>query len=218
MLNARFTLPLSAIALEETVAAVPGLTVEADRTAADSTEWVMPSLWVTNADFDAVDEALSTDPSVETVVDDCTFAGAKCYQLEWSEDVLDRFDALLDKEATILEACVDADGWDVTVRFASRDQFDTFRAYLTDHDVPFELRELSEPTTARQSFGNLTPDQRNALVTAVERGYYDIPRAATLREVAADLDISHQTLSEHLRRATRKLVEGTLMIDGNVTD
>lgn len=217
MLNARFSLPLSAIALEETVETVPELTAEADRTAADSTEWVMPGLWVTDAPFEAVDDALAADPTVETIVDDRAFDEAKWYQIEWSKDVLDRFDDLLDRQATILESCVDADGWEVTVRFASREQFDAFRSYLAERDVSFDLLELSEPDAARQSFGGLTPQQRDAMVTAVESGYYDIPRAATLREVATDLDISHQTLSEHLRRGTRKLVESTLTIDADHT-
>jgi predicted DNA binding protein len=56
----------------------------------------------------------------------------------------------------------------------------------------------------------VTPGQQNVLVAARERGYFDIPRETTLRELADELDVSHQTLSEHLRRGIMNLVDATL--------
>ena len=49
-----------------------------------------------------------------------------------------------------------------------------------------------------------------ALVLAVERGYYDIPRQCTTAQLAAVLGVSDQAVSERLRRGIATLVEGTL--------
>lgn len=52
----------------------------------------------------------------------------------------------------------------------------------------------------------LTERQREVVGTAVELGYYDVPREATLDEVAAELDIAGSTVSAHLRKAEAAVV------------
>jgi len=47
----------------------------------------------------------------------------------------------------------------------------------------------------------LTDRQFDALAAAVESGYYESPRAATVEEVADRIDASPSTASEHLRKA-----------------
>jgi predicted DNA binding protein len=56
----------------------------------------------------------------------------------------------------------------------------------------------------------VTGPQREALVLAVERGYYDIPRRCSTAELAAVLGVSDQAVSERLRRGIATLVERTL--------
>ncbi|WP_396611171.1 helix-turn-helix domain-containing protein [Haloferax sp. S1W] len=46
----------------------------------------------------------------------------------------------------------------------------------------------------------LTARQREVLETAVERGYYDIPRQVSVEALADELDCSPSTVSEHLRK------------------
>ncbi|MFC4551931.1 MULTISPECIES: helix-turn-helix domain-containing protein [Halorussus] len=53
---------------------------------------------------------------------------------------------------------------------------------------------------------DLSPRQREALLTAAESGYYEIPREITTEVVAAEMGIERRTLEEHLRRAENKLV------------
>ena len=53
---------------------------------------------------------------------------------------------------------------------------------------------------------DLSPRQRDALLTAVEMGYYRIPRDATTAEVADQLGVERRTFEEHLRRAENKLL------------
>lgn len=52
----------------------------------------------------------------------------------------------------------------------------------------------------------LTERQREVVAAAVDLGYYDVPREATLAEVADELDIAGSTVSTHLRKAEAAVV------------
>ncbi|SEQ38084.1 helix-turn-helix domain-containing protein [Natrinema salaciae] len=49
--------------------------------------------------------------------------------------------------------------------------------------------------------GRLSPRQRDAVETALELGYYDVPRDATSEDVADELDCATATAAEHLQKA-----------------
>lgn len=51
----------------------------------------------------------------------------------------------------------------------------------------------------------LTERQREALAVATELGYYDVPRTASVEDVAAELDCAASTASDHLRKAQARL-------------
>lgn len=53
----------------------------------------------------------------------------------------------------------------------------------------------------------MTSQEWEALQTAVERGYYDVPRRITTVALAEELGVSDRELSKLLRRATVKLVK-----------
>lgn len=57
--------------------------------------------------------------------------------------------------------------------------------------------------------GRLSVRQREAVGTATELGYYDVPREASHEDVAERLDCAPSTAAEHLRKA-----EATLVRDG----
>lgn len=203
-------LPPEALALEQTLDDLSDLTIEAEQIVAHSTAWTMPCLWVGDTDFEAVDEALASDPSVAEIAETYEFADGKYYQVEWTGTVKRRINSYIDKSGSILNAEAYGVGWEMTLRFASREQFNTFREYLQNEGHNFDLMNLTEPGAPRQAAVEVTPAQRDALVTAVEEGYYRVPREANLRDVAAALDMSHQSLSELLRRGTANLVVSTL--------
>lgn len=217
MLLATFRLDPGSVALEQTLDVLSDVEFEAERIATHSPTRTMPCLWASHTDFEAVDEALAQDPSVETIIERQEFSTEKYYHVEWADEVNHRIATYLEKEAALLRARATGDGWRVRIRFVHREQFDTFRDTLQEMDCSFRLLDLEQPKAPRQSFGALTPDQREALVAALELGYYDIPREATIEDVADDLDKSHQAVSELLRRGTRKLFDEMLTTDENDT-
>lgn len=66
-------------------------------------------------------------------------------------------------------------------------------------DVPLLMLDSALP--------DLSEGQEGALLTALQEGYYEIPRETTTSELADRLDISRRTFEEHLRRAENKLVK-----------
>ncbi|WP_433627586.1 helix-turn-helix domain-containing protein [Halomicrococcus sp. NG-SE-24] len=53
---------------------------------------------------------------------------------------------------------------------------------------------------------HLSERQREAIETAFELGYYEIPREASHTDIAAAIDCAPSTAAEHLRKAESKLV------------
>lgn len=210
MLIATCLLPPEAVALERTLDAEPEIVIEAERIAAHSTHWTMPCLWVSGPDHEAAESLLSNDPSIESIVGVRRFGDEVHYHVEWIAPVQARIDTYVDMQATILDARADADGWVLELRFASREQFDAFRAHLDSQGHSFQLLQLTEPGASRDRVGSLTPEQRAVLEAAAANGYFAVPRAITTRELAEELDTSHQSLSELLRRGIENLVTAQL--------
>ncbi|QLK26860.1 helix-turn-helix domain-containing protein [Natrinema zhouii] len=59
--------------------------------------------------------------------------------------------------------------------------------------------------------GQLTDRQKEILRTALAAGYYDIPRRATQRDLAAELGLSRGTIGDHLRRAEAKIIRSIIV-------
>ncbi|MDR5656440.1 helix-turn-helix domain-containing protein [Halodesulfurarchaeum sp. HSR-GB] len=54
----------------------------------------------------------------------------------------------------------------------------------------------------------VTEKQREAVRTAIDMGYYEEPREASLSDLAAELDLSTSALSQRLNAVETKLIEG----------
>jgi predicted DNA binding protein len=117
--------------------------------------------------------------------------------------------ALATAEAIIERIEVREYGWDQTGWFASRDAFSDFSSFW-QQNAGFRLRRLTQDGESEPPGEGLTDPQHEALRTAYELGHFEIPRRASLEDVAAELDISASSVSERLRRAQSKLIEETV--------
>lgn len=68
------------------------------------------------------------------------------------------------------------------------------------HVVP----SVTEWQTLLESFPTR---QREILTTAVESGYYELPRETTLDKLASEIGVAKTTVSQHLRKAERRIIE-----------
>jgi predicted DNA binding protein len=104
--------------------------------------------------------------------------------------------------------------WDPTVWMSDRTDLGHRWEYARRHGVDIELRLVNEYASLGRTDAGVTDRQREALLVAVERGYFEEPRTVTLGEVAAELDISQPAASGLLRRAIKRLVVSALL-DGS---
>ena len=58
--------------------------------------------------------------------------------------------------------------------------------------------------------GQLSPRQREAVEVALEEGYFDVPRGATIEAVAAELDCARATAAEHIQKAEARVFSALL--------
>ena len=87
--------------------------------------------------------------------------------------------------------------------------YDTLSAKLGDGlSFSFEhLTEVDHWESELLSRPDVRAEQRETLLLAVERGYFDTPRGVTLDELAAELEEPRSTVSYRLRRATAELAK-----------
>ncbi|MCU4800150.1 helix-turn-helix domain-containing protein [Halobacteria archaeon HArc-gm2] len=209
-----FSIPSSSFALDEALTEHPSVVVEAERMATHSTMQVMPFLWGSGCDADEFRDALRADPSIESAdVSEDTGDGV-LYVVVWEQAFRDLIDAVVDHHGAMVEA-TGADGtWHLTLRFAEEHHVGEFQDHFREAGRNFEVVRLYQPTAPRQREYDLTPEQRDALVTAFSGGYFDVPRRSSTSDIAAALGISANAVSARIRRGTASLVDSTLVIDG----
>jgi hypothetical protein len=87
---------------------------------------------------------------------------------------------------------------------ASRDRIAALGEAFDELGLSYTLDRLYESVEAASP---LSPTQRETLLAAVERGYYDTPREISLTELAEELDTAKSSLSETLHRAEEAVVK-----------
>ena len=215
---AELAIPVAEFALGETATALDSVTFEIERAVADSGESLMPLLWVSGCEREALERAFDGDLSVEAfdLLADTTGDSAESeflYRMEWNERIEAFVGLLLKAGGTVLTARTANGRWHLRLLFPERAAL--ARAYDgCEAAVPtINVRKIYTLEEGREDRFGLTDEQREALTLAFDHGYYGIPRRTMVEEFAEALGISHQALSERLRRAHGNLVENALLLD-----
>jgi len=108
-----------------------------------------------------------------------------------------------------------ADGVEFLGRFPSHQAVATFRDAAHEKERGFQLVSLYEEgsTDDDSKWSNrydITTAQREALLIALEEGYFSVPRQTTMEAIAGQLDISISALSSRLRRGQQALLRNAL--------
>lgn len=206
---AEFTLPADEFPLGTIFTELPDVTVQLERAIPDTND-VVPYFWVRGVQSDAIVEQFSEHPGVRDIREVDTIDGEYLLRCEWVSEHDSVLDGLIAPEIVLLSAIGTAEEWTFELRGESREAIAEFREYCHDHGIPVTLEEL-HALRPHDTKRGLTDSQREALVVAYERGYFDTPRETTLQEVADDLGISQQALGARLRRGYRRLIEQALI-------
>jgi len=206
------SVPTEELALAHTFETLPDVTFESERIILSGDEAVMPLLWARNADRESLEAAIDGDPTVNNVTLLADLGDELLYRMDWIDRVQLLLHMLTNSEATILDAHGRREGWRLRVMFPDRSHLSETHNFCKDHGMEFTIKSIRKMDGQPSGRFGLTEDQYRALITAVEEGYYDVPQKRTLEELADEFEISHQALSERLRRGTESLVEDTLLV------
>lgn len=202
------------LALTETVARAGSVTVEPVSGAGTAPGLGAYLFTVRTDDFARFEAALDRDRTIESferVADDGPEA---VYSFAYAAEAT-VFSAAVDAADGIsLEWANDGAAWIVRVWLPGREALAGLWEYAADHDVEFSLEQVYEYTSFADSKPVLTAEQRDGLLQALEMGYFEEPRAATLGEVAAELGVSQPAAGGLLRRGVRRLVESRVAVRG----
>jgi predicted DNA binding protein len=204
--------PADEFALYQTLSADPDIECEIERIVETGDEVVMPLIWLRGADHETVAAAIADDPSVQDPSLLTELENEHLYRMEWIADIQLVVQMLTGSKATIIDAYGTDGWWYLRVLYPTRDSLSATYDFCEANGLTFEVETIREMDGNPVGRYGLTEKQYEALRLAAERGYFDVPRSVDVNDLADELDISHQALSERLRRAQRVLVEDTLLM------
>lgn len=209
---AEFELPVTEFALSATFERLSDLETEIERLVAHEQGQLMPFVWMTAEDFERVDEALDDDPSVDSAERVSTVGDSRLYRMAWVEATEMVAHVLVEEDGTILSAVGDRAGWEFRVLFPDRSALSRTYEFAEERGLSVSVSRIYDLDENRSGRFGLTEQQHETLIEAINCGYFDVPRGITQPELAGRLGISHQALSERLRRAQRTLTKNTVVI------
>lgn len=205
-----FTLPAESFAFGRATSGDPNVLVEIERLVPVGDERI-PFLWATGEEFDRFERHLRGSEIVDDVEVLTQIGDSALYSVEWRERKEAFLNGIVDTGGTIVEGSGDT-SWSFTVRFKQHTDLKRFHQFYHAHDYPLEVERIHAPDEAAEAeFGAaLSPAQRDALRLAIERGYFSVPRETTLEEIAEELGISRQAVSERVRRGTESVLRNSM--------
>ncbi|MFD1512404.1 helix-turn-helix domain-containing protein [Halomarina rubra] len=191
---------------------VPSAHLELDRVVPVGEDHdIVPFVWIeTTDDPEAVAGMLGDIDGVSDVEIVHSTADQHLFRLQWAAPSAGLLEGIRRNEGALLSGYAEGDRWSLTLRFADHDALSGFSAFCRDNDIRFDLARVTGFGGSPIHEDVLTAAQREALELAVERGYFAVPRAVSLDDLADALGVSHQAYSERLRRAIERLATSYL--------
>lgn len=207
---AEFSVTSPDLTLVEATTSVPSVTLELTEQAATDPERPVIYFWANGADLDAFETALAEDWTVTDVQCYTDLGDRRLYRAQLSDDLdLVSYPIWVEAGGVRLGSTCQNGVWRNRFRFPDRESFHEVREWSAENGLEFTLHNLFTETDNGHGPGktSLSPEQRETLVAAYESGLYDIPQRVTAADLAAELGISQQAVSERLHRAYATLVE-----------
>lgn len=208
---AELAIPSDEFVLRQSLTTIEGLTVEVERVAAHNGDSVMPYVWLRNGDKDVTEAALADDPTVEQVEMLANLESEWLYKMEWVDQIETLVRILVEEEGSIMAATGNETRWMLRILFPDREALSQTYDYCRNHDLSLDVRQIHQLEDDHQGPFGLTEEQQETLALAAERGYYEVPRDVTAEELGDEIGVTHQAVSERVRRGHSKLVNNVLL-------
>lgn len=175
-------------------------------------------VWVDTDSFDAFEAAAAADPTIEQLVTSIGVDGMYLCQVTLAEAgrEADLYSILVESGSIVQEATVTAEGWQCHFGFSGNTALTEFFEACRTRDLGYDIHRIYEPSDGQALEEGLSVQQREALLTAQDIGYFEIPREASLERLGDSLGISDTAASERVRRGMKNLIDQSLA-DGDGT-
>ncbi|MFB6252592.1 MAG: helix-turn-helix domain-containing protein [Halobellus sp.] len=140
------------------------------------------------------------------------------YSFEYTDEAKILSPVISAANGVILDMKNEGRAWLLTVWIPDRTELVHLWEYARQHGIDIELLRVNEYASLGHTDAGLTDSQRDALLVALETGYFEEPRDATLSEVADELEISQPAASGLLRRGVKRLIVSSLLDDGDARE
>ena len=211
---AEFTLPAESFPLGSVFEHHPSVTVELERVIPID-KAIIPYIWVHNIEDskeETIEASFEDHPDVKGVTLIDKVGGDCLFRVEWYPDYTGILQGITQTPVVLISSSGDSQQWTFEIRAEEREAIATLQEYCREHDLPIQLTSIH--TLAGMTVSteyNLTDTQREALVLAYQRGYYQTPQETTLQEMANSLGITGQALGARLRGGINRLIGSTLI-------
>lgn len=207
------SLPASDFALGRLLTAGTETRIEFERVVPINSN-VVPLFWAWDDDVDAFEQRVRADDHVEELIEIDHVEDRRLYLLNWEIPEGGFFEGFTETEVIIRNAYgYDDEAWEFELLFPSQDELTLFHNYCRENDIRYTVGKMHVLSEAGKDLveGMLTEKQRDALLLALQRGYFETPRQVTLSELAEEFGVSQQSLSDLIRRGNEALLERTLL-------
>ncbi|MCH7659714.1 MAG: helix-turn-helix domain-containing protein [Euryarchaeota archaeon] len=173
---------------------------------------MMPYLWVGGNGLRSLQTATAADPTVENLRLIDPLNGGGLFHVEWGKTHQMVTAGCTNGDEALVQAVGQEDEWFLKIRFGTRKSLGSFQSYCDTHDIDFDLLRLYDIQAPKLAQYDMSARQRDAIVAALKLGYFDVPRNCALSDVAAELDLSVNAVSERIRRGEANMFRSALTI------
>jgi predicted DNA binding protein len=203
-------LPTEAFALEDTLSTVPDLSVSCASLVTAGETAPLPLLWFQTDAPETLASALASDPTVAGADPLVHTDDRHLYRMEWTPDIRSLCQILLNTQAILIDACANETHWTVEILYPDRENIRQTSEFCEHYNLSFEIDSLRSLDPDQTTQCGLTSAQYEALTVAYQHSYFTVPREVDLNDIADELGVSHQAVSERLRRAHHTLITTVL--------
>jgi predicted DNA binding protein len=208
--EATFTVPSTEFPLGTVFDRLPGVTVELERIV-PGTDVTIPYLWVRGTRVDDVEAAFAEHPGVRDIHLVDSVEDEYLLRVEWDAAYEGVLNTLMEAGVSVIEVVGTNEQWTFDVRADDRGDVAEFQGLCRERGIPVTLTALHALTPVETATeAAVTDAQREALVLAFQRGYFESPSEVTLAELGEELGVSQQAVSSRIKRGLRNILGETL--------
>ncbi|MFB6129908.1 MAG: helix-turn-helix domain-containing protein [Salinigranum sp.] len=173
--------------------------------------------WASGDDFSTFEEALRSDATAEDFEVLADIPDRRLYRVTLSEEGAQTliYPVAVEHDVTLIDIRWTEEGSRISARVPTREVLFSFRDACLERNGSFRLRRIYRDDATTDAPYGVTARQREALLVALEEGYFEVPRRTSLNDLSTRFDVSDQAMSTLLRRGQVNLLCHTLARDAD---